>query len=78
MIGIARSCVLQITLPSESSSVISGLPFLSNPKTPAYPTTTIRLNRAEAGVPEEAQRFHPVVVQGESITEEIQEERGKL
>jgi hypothetical protein len=51
---------------------------IANPKTPAYPTTTIRLNRAEAGVPEEAQRFHPVVVHGESITEEIQEERGKL
>ena len=51
---------------------------IANPKTPAYPTTTIRLNRAEAGVPDEAQRFHPVVVQGEPITEEIQEERGKL
>jgi len=51
---------------------------IANPKTPAYPTTTIRLNRAEAGVPEEAQRFHPVVVQGEAISEDIQEERGKL
>ena len=51
---------------------------IANPKTPAYPTTTIRLNRAEAGVPEEAQRFHPVVVQGEPIIEDIHEERGKL
>jgi hypothetical protein len=51
---------------------------IANPKTPAYPTTTIRLNRAEAGIPDEAQRFHPVVVQGEPISEEIQEERGKL
>jgi len=51
---------------------------IANPKTPAYPTTTIRLNRAEAGLPEEAQRFHPVVIQGESITEVIQDERGKL
>ena len=51
---------------------------IANPKTPAYPTTTIRLNRAEAGVPEEAQRFHPVVVQGEAISEDIHEERGKL
>jgi hypothetical protein len=51
---------------------------IANPKTPAYPTTTIRLNRAEAGVPEEAQRFHPVVVQGDSLSEDIQEERGKL
>src|SRR6266568_6650676 len=41
---------------------------IANPKTPAYPTTTIRLNRAEAGIPEEAQRFHPVAVQGESLT----------
>jgi len=24
---------------------------IANPKTPAYPTTTIRLNRAEAGIP---------------------------
>jgi len=51
---------------------------IANPKTPAYPTTTIRLNRAEAGVPEEAQRFHPVVVHGEPITEDIHEDRGKL
>lgn len=51
---------------------------IANPKTPAYPTTTIRLNRAEAGVPDEAQRFHPVVVHGEPITEDIHEERGKL
>jgi len=32
---------------------------IANPKTPAYPTTTIRLNRAEAGMPEEAQRSIP-------------------
>jgi hypothetical protein len=49
---------------------------IANPKTPAYPTTTIRLNRAEAGIPEEAQRFHPVAVQGEPITEAIEDERG--
>ncbi len=51
---------------------------IANPKTPAYPTTTIRLNRAEAGMPEEAQRFHPVEAQGESIAEAIEEERGNL
>jgi len=50
---------------------------IANPKTPAYPTTTIRLNRAEAGIPEEAQRFHPVAVQGESIADAIEEERGQ-
>jgi len=50
---------------------------IANPKTPAYPTTTIRLNRAEAGIPEEAQRFHPVAVHGDSIAEAIEEERGK-
>ncbi|MDR3752098.1 MAG: hypothetical protein P4K94_11505 [Terracidiphilus sp.] len=49
---------------------------IANPKTPAYPTTTIRLNRAEAGIPEEAQRFHPVALHGESIAEAIEEERG--
>ena len=51
---------------------------IANPKTPAYPTTTIRLNRAEAGIPEEAQRFHPVAVHGGSIAEAIEEERGNL
>ena len=51
---------------------------IANPKTPAYPTTTIRLNRAEAGIPEEAQRFHPVAVHGDSIEEAIEEERGSL
>ncbi len=49
---------------------------IANPKTPAYPTTTIRLNRAEAGLPEEAQRFHPVEVQGEPVAAVIDEERG--
>lgn len=51
---------------------------IANPKTPAYPTTTIRLNRAEAGIPDEAQRFHPVAVQGESLTAVIEEERGAM
>jgi hypothetical protein len=51
---------------------------IANPKTPAYPTTTIRLNRAEAGIPDEAQRFHPVTVHGDSIAEAIEEERGNL
>ena len=49
---------------------------IANPKTPAYPTTTIRLNRAEAGIPEEAQRFHPIAIQDGSISEAIEEERG--
>jgi len=52
---------------------------IANPKTPAYPTTTIRLNRAEANIPEEAQRFHPVaVLGGGSVVEVIDEERGTL
>jgi len=51
---------------------------IANPKTPAYPTTTIRLNRAEAGIPEEAQRFHPIAVHGESLTAVLEEERGVL
>jgi hypothetical protein len=51
---------------------------IANPKTPAYPTTTIRLNRVEAGIPEEAQRFHPVEVQGEPLSETLHEERGEL
>ncbi|WP_058187815.1 hypothetical protein [Terracidiphilus gabretensis] len=51
---------------------------IANPKTPAYPTTTIRLNRSEAGIPEEAHRFHPVSVQGETLTAVMDEERGAL
>jgi len=46
---------------------------IANPKTPAYPTTTIRLNRAEAGISEETQRFHPVALQGETVAEAIEE-----
>jgi hypothetical protein len=49
---------------------------IANPKTPAYPTTTIRLNRSEAGIPEEAQRFHPVEVHGEPVAVAIDEDRG--
>jgi hypothetical protein len=49
---------------------------IANPKTPAYPTTTIRLNRAEAGIPDDAQRFQPVDVQGEPVAVTIGEERG--
>jgi hypothetical protein len=51
---------------------------IANPKTPAYPTTTIRLNRAEAGIPEEAQRFHPIEVLGEPVTASIDEDRGSV
>lgn len=50
---------------------------IANPKTPAYPTTTIRLNRAEAGIPEETQRFHPVAVEGEPLSATMEEERGE-
>ena len=49
---------------------------IANPKTPAYPTTTIRLNRIEAGVPDELPRFQPVAVQGEALAGLIEEERG--
>jgi hypothetical protein len=48
---------------------------IANPKTPAYPTTTIRLNRAEAGIAEEAQRFHPVAVHSEAASHSLEEER---
>ena len=51
---------------------------IANPKTPAYPTTTIRLNRAEAGIPEEAARFRPVEANGNAITDALEEERGIL
>jgi hypothetical protein len=52
---------------------------IANPKTPAYPTTTIRLNRAEAGITEEAPRFHPVETQNDSASaavDALDEERG--
>jgi hypothetical protein len=50
---------------------------IANPKTPAYPTTTIRLNRAEAGLPEESSRFQPVEAHGEVLAGIIDEERGE-
>lgn len=50
---------------------------IANPKTPAYPTTTIRLNRAEAGIADEAQRFNPVTVHGEPLAMAIEEDRGE-
>jgi len=49
---------------------------IPNPKTPAYPTTTIRLNRAEAGLPEESQRFRPIPIQGGSINASLDDDRG--
>ena len=49
---------------------------IANPKTPAYPTTTIRLNRAEAVMTEDTQRFRPVDLHGDSLTDAIEEERG--
>lgn len=51
---------------------------IPNPKTPAYPTTTIRLNRAEAAVPEEAQRFRPIAVHGEALSTSLDEDREAL
>jgi hypothetical protein len=51
---------------------------IPNPKTPAYPTTTIRLNRAEAGVPEEAQRFRPVPITGDTMAAALDDDRGDL
>jgi len=55
---------------------------IPNPKTPAYPTTTIRLNRAEAGMPDEAQRFRPVAVHGDgnqiSLGVMVDDDRGNL
>ena len=51
---------------------------IPNPKTPAYPTTTIRLNRAEAGIPEEAQRFRPIPISGDSMTATLDDDRGNM
>ncbi len=50
---------------------------IPNPKTPAYPTTTIRLNRAEAGLPEESQRFRPIPMQG-SLSGVLDDDRGNV
>jgi hypothetical protein len=49
---------------------------IANPKTPAYPTTTIRLNRTEAGLPDESPRFQPVSVHGEPLAVAIDDDRG--
>ena len=50
---------------------------IANPKTPAYPTTTIRLNRAEAGIADDVQRFHPVPMQGEPLATTLEADRGE-
>ncbi|HEY9128051.1 MAG TPA: hypothetical protein VIM62_13040 [Acidobacteriaceae bacterium] len=50
---------------------------IPNPKTPAYPTTTIRLNRTEAGLPEETQRFRPIPMQG-SLSGALDDDRGNV
>ncbi len=49
---------------------------IANPKTPAYPTTTIRLDRSDAPIAEEGHRFQPVEQGSGSIEETIQEGRG--
>jgi hypothetical protein len=51
---------------------------IPNPKTPAYPTTTIRLNRVEAGLPDESQRFRPVPIQGASLAATLDDDRGNV
>ena len=51
---------------------------IANPKTPAYPTTTIRLNRSEAVAPEEGHRFQPVPSHDATIQEMIEQDRGNL
>lgn len=51
---------------------------IANPKTPAYPTTTIRLSRTEAGAPEDVHRFQPVSLQEGSIAESVDEVRGEI
>ncbi len=51
---------------------------IANPKTPAYPTTTIRLNRTEAGAQEDVHRFQPVALDEGSIAESVDEARGEL
>jgi hypothetical protein len=51
---------------------------IPNPKTPAYPTTTIRLNRLEAGLPDESQRFRPVPLQGASLGATLDDDRGNV
>ena len=79
--GVAASTLTKLRQAVLAEAIQRGVVVTSkiaNPKTPAYPTTTIRLNRAEAGMPDEAQRFHPVAAHGESIAEAIEEERGNL
>ncbi len=49
---------------------------IANPKTPAYPTTTIRLNRSDTPIVEEGHRFQPVEQGSGNIEETIQEGRG--
>jgi hypothetical protein len=47
---------------------------VANPKTAAYPTTTIRLSQPEGGATDESQQFQTIAVQDEAVTTTIDEE----
>jgi hypothetical protein len=50
---------------------------IANPKTAAYPTTTIRLNRPEGDMADESERSQPVaepIAEGETVSAAIEEE----
>jgi hypothetical protein len=48
---------------------------VANPKTAAYPTTTIRLSRPESGAADESQRSQTIPVQDEEVTTALEEDR---
>jgi hypothetical protein len=47
---------------------------VANPKTAAYPTTTIRLSQPEGGAADESQLFQTIAVQDEAVTTAVEEE----
>jgi hypothetical protein len=49
---------------------------IPNPRSPSFPTTTVRLNRSKAANQIEGQRYSPVRIQGEPLSSTILHDRG--
>ena len=72
-----RIRILRLTI--ERGLVLTGR--IHNPKAPAYPTTTVRLNRGHPDIQDfalrrpEAKRFRPIQIKGRPLSETVLEGR---
>lgn len=49
---------------------------IPNPRSPSFPTTTVRLNRSKAANQIEGQRYSPIRIQGDPLSSTILHDRG--